>query len=378
MPEPDPHLPDRRAPIRVLIVEDDADHAFLVARLLEQDRAIDARIDRAGTIADALARLAATSYDAVILDLSLPDVGEGSTLTPIADAAPDAAVVVLTSVDDDDVAMGLVRGGAQDFLVKSEMNGELLGRSVRYAVGRKKTEIELRHTAERLRRTNEELTRFAHTVAHEVKTPLGVIATGLGLATSGGEGGENASLLAAAENAARDLARYVDELLRFAVDDDSVGSTPIDTESLFGEVLNVLRPVAEESGATIDRGDLPSVSGPPEAVRHLFVNLVANALKHGEARAIRVRVGGRRVGDRVEFAVEDSGRGVDPDDRERIFRMFDRGKKRRSRKPGNGIGLAFCQRVVTRLGGGIAVDESAELGGAAFRFDLPAANGAHQ
>ena len=101
----------------------------------------------------------------------------------------------------------------------------------------------------------------------------------------------------------------------------------------------------------------------------MFAALIDNALKFRSEAPPRIRVTASREGGFWTFAVADNGIGIEPDYHERIFRIFQR-LHPRSRHPGNGMGLALCQRIVERLGGRIWV-ESTPGEGATFRFTLP-------
>jgi two-component system cell cycle response regulator len=93
-------------------------------------------IERAGSLAEALARLAAKHYDLVLLDLELPDSEGLDTFRDLHAAVPGMPIVVLTNLDDGDVAISSVRLGAEDYLVKSETTPPLLRRALRHAVER--------------------------------------------------------------------------------------------------------------------------------------------------------------------------------------------------------------------------------------------------
>lgn len=121
---------------RVLLVEDDAAHARLTAMQLAE--AGFAQADHADTLAAALQSLAATPCDAILLDLGLPDAQGLEGLRQILAAAPDTPVLVLTSADDDEQATLAVRMGAQDFLIKSQVDARRLHRAIGYGVERKK------------------------------------------------------------------------------------------------------------------------------------------------------------------------------------------------------------------------------------------------
>lgn len=130
---PDPADPAIGGPIAVLLVEDDDGDALLVEEHLA-DAGLDVRLARARSLDEATTLL---DVDCVLLDLGLPDaVGLGALERLLAAGAP--AVVVLTGRTDTGTGLQAVAAGAQDYLVKGEVDGELLSRSVRYAVQRRR------------------------------------------------------------------------------------------------------------------------------------------------------------------------------------------------------------------------------------------------
>lgn len=130
---PDPADPLDGGTITLLLVEDDDGDALLVEEHLS-DAGLDVRLVRARSLDEAVARL---DVDCVLLDLGLPDaVGLDALQRLLAAGAP--AVVVLTGRTDTGTGLEAVSAGAQDYLVKGEVDGELLGRSVRYAVQRRR------------------------------------------------------------------------------------------------------------------------------------------------------------------------------------------------------------------------------------------------
>jgi serine phosphatase RsbU (regulator of sigma subunit) len=152
-----PHAgaPTRALPI--LLVEDDHGDAVLVQASLAEAGVPDDAITWTRTLADALAALA-TSPRCILLDLGLPDADGYTAVHKMVAAAPDTPVIVLTGRQERDGVEALA-AGAQDYLVKGQVTGELLERSLRYAVSRKHAEL----TASELRlkeRQNEENSRL--------------------------------------------------------------------------------------------------------------------------------------------------------------------------------------------------------------------------
>ncbi|GMV07547.1 MAG: hypothetical protein AMXMBFR53_38220 [Gemmatimonadota bacterium] len=129
--------PLRQRPIKVLLVESDREYLDQLRGRLGDVRA-GAGIDMewAGELSQALSRLTQGGIDAVLLDLDLPDSKGMVTFERTYAFAPDVPVVVLTDEEDEEVAVSTVQGGAQDYLVKSEVGPAVLARAVRHAIER--------------------------------------------------------------------------------------------------------------------------------------------------------------------------------------------------------------------------------------------------
>jgi PAS domain S-box-containing protein len=134
---------------RVLLVEDNPADARLIEMLLGEVRWRRFRLERAETLAEAFRRLESNRFEAILLDLSLPDSLGLPTLESVHARVPELPIVVMTGLDDDDVALRGVHEGAQDYLVKGRVNGELVARSILYAVERRRTEKAQREAKER-------------------------------------------------------------------------------------------------------------------------------------------------------------------------------------------------------------------------------------
>ena len=122
--------------LHALLVEDDDAYATMLQRELAAESGLPVSVERVRSLSDALLRLSAGAFDAVLLDLGLPDSSGLETFGRLQHAAGDTPIVVLTASDDDGLAVAAVHAGAQDYLVKSATDAALLGRSLRYACER--------------------------------------------------------------------------------------------------------------------------------------------------------------------------------------------------------------------------------------------------
>ena len=133
-------------PMKILLIEDDRAYARLIREMLVKAGA-ELSLDVADRLSAGLERLEDDGVDVVLLDLGLPDSQGLETLAHVRAAAPETAVVVTTGLDDDALAAEAVREGAQDYLVKGQVDCNLLVRSMCYAIERKRAEETIRHLA---------------------------------------------------------------------------------------------------------------------------------------------------------------------------------------------------------------------------------------
>lgn len=148
-------------PIRLLLVEDGAPDALLLKYMLADVVEESFDVTHVERMADAVNRLATACFDAILLDLSLPDSRGVDTVARINAVAPHVPIVVMTGLDDKNTAMEAVRVGAQDFLIKGHSGGWLVARSIRYAIERKQAEQQLKTMNETLERRVAERTATA-------------------------------------------------------------------------------------------------------------------------------------------------------------------------------------------------------------------------
>ena len=132
------NLPE--AAVRVLLIEDNPGDAGLVRAMLSEAPGVEFRVERVDALLPGMVRIGRGEIDIVLLDLSLPDSQGLAGLTAIRNAAPSIPVVVLTGLADEDVAHEAVRCGAQDYLIKGELSGGALARTLSYAVLRQRNQ----------------------------------------------------------------------------------------------------------------------------------------------------------------------------------------------------------------------------------------------
>ncbi|MBW2732390.1 MAG: response regulator [Deltaproteobacteria bacterium] len=153
-----PHTP---LSVDVLLVEDNPGDRDLVSEYLEQVGG-SFRLDYAGSLSEALDKLDASEFDAVLLDLGLPDSVGLDTFTRIHINKPDVPFIVITGLDDERVGIEAVRGGAQDYLVKKHLDPWVVARAIRYAIERHEAALKIEHlnqVLQAVRRVNQLIVR---------------------------------------------------------------------------------------------------------------------------------------------------------------------------------------------------------------------------
>lgn len=129
-------------PIRVLLFEDEQGQAYLFQHMLSELKSPQFTVTWVEELRLGLSHLASGSVDVIVLDLSLPDSVGLKTFSRLHGLHPTVPVVVLTGLDDEATGLAIVQAGAQDYLIKGQVNGPLLARSLSYAIERKRAEAE--------------------------------------------------------------------------------------------------------------------------------------------------------------------------------------------------------------------------------------------
>jgi signal transduction histidine kinase len=175
------------------------------------------------------------------------------------------------------------------------------------------------------------------------------------------------------------MQRLVDTLLDIARLEKgamALSMGPMDLGALVEDTVADLSPLAERGDVTLDSRlaeDLPLALADQDVVERVLVNLMDNALKFTPPDG-RVWVEARAEGENVQVDVVDTGDGVPPEERTRVFEKFTRGRARRGSQGGAGLGLTFCQMAVEAHGGRIWIEDGPDGKGSRFIFTLPQAH----
>jgi signal transduction histidine kinase len=234
--------------------------------------------------------------------------------------------------------------------------------------------IQLADAAEELTRSNRDLEQFAYVASHDLQEPLRKVTSFCQLLQQryGGQLDERADqYIEFAVDGAKRMQALINDLLAFSrVGRLSGEFEEVDLARPAKRALDNLSERIEETGATVEVGELPTVCGEPNLLAAVFQNLIGNALKFRRAdEPPLVRVTAIEGPESWEIAVADNGIGIAPEYAERVFVIFQR-LHTKDAYTGTGIGLALCRRIIEHHDGHIWVDP-AVASGTTIRFTLP-------
>lgn len=373
---------------RILLVEDNPGDARILRELLREARSLPFELTHVERLEAARAHMQGAGADVVLLDLSLPDAHGLETVRAMLEAAPGAPIIVLTGLDDDTTAVQAVQAGAQDFLVKGNVDGPLLARAVRYAMERKRLEVEraqllasereARATAEAAVRGRDEVLRV---VAHDLGNSLSaVLVTTTVLRrivpeeVAGGQARRRVENIRALVEQMQRLRQDLLDAALLEAGQLTIAPGPSGPSTLVEQSLERYAPVAEErSIELIDRvaPGLPRVLADEPRLLQVIANLLTNALKFTPPGGT-IEVGAERDSAMVRFFVRDTGPGIPPENLERLFDRF--WTTRQGNPFGAGLGLAIARGIVEAHGGRMGVQSEAGTG-SEFWFQVPVAEG---
>jgi PAS domain S-box-containing protein len=235
------------------------------------------------------------------------------------------------------------------------------------------TEKILRADTEDLKRSNKDLEEFAYVAAHDLREPLVGIAANLKLFQRRCRNGFDAEAHKFVSRAL-EIALRMDLLIQSLLSYSRLGVASrsmeaVDCNVLLHRAMSNLAAAIQESGAKITTAFLPTVRGNRSQIVQLFQNLLSNAIKFAGDGPLEIRIGAARDESGWRFSVRDNGIGIEPPYFDRVFRMFQR-LEASSERPGSGIGLANCRKIVEHHGGRIWV-ESEPGKGSTFFFTIP-------
>jgi len=306
--------------------------------------------------------------DIILLDIMMPGLNGYDVCRQLKadETTQDIPVIFLSALDEVFNKLEAFSIGGVDYVTKPFEPKEVLARV--------ETHLKIRRLQQQLEAQNTELKAFAHTVAHDLKSPLAVVLgyTGMLLEDlSEMVPAETVAFLEKVDTETHRVAKIVDELLLLAgIGEQVVEITAVDTKFVIPLTLDRLQIMIKEYEAEIIQPDTwPIAQGYEPWLEEVWANYISNAVKYG-GRPPKITLGATPLDDdMIQFWVQDDGPGLSPEDQSKLFAKFSRVDTDQTK--GHGLGLSIVKRIVQRLGGEVGVES--EVGqGSKFYFTLPA------
>lgn len=355
------------AGLRVLLVEDNPGDARLLEEALVEAGLPRRNLSWVNSARGAVTRLAEGGIDVALLDLTLPDVAGEATLDLVLRSAGEAPVVVLTGSQDGRLASAALHQGAQDYLLKGQIDPKTILRTLRYAVERHRARREIERLREEQLRLKDE---FLSILSHDLRSPMHAIT----LALSSLRGGLSAELGPAqrecveiASQSAAQLQRMLEDLFdlsRARAGRLSVECRPCSVRAVLLATVQGLSGKARAKGVRLEL-DLPEEL--PEAIadltrlRQVVTNLIENALRWTPGGGlVQLLVASAEA--EVTIQVVDTGVGMKAEELARAFEPFFRAEASAGGREGLGLGLSICHQLVERMQGRITMESEPGAG----------------
>lgn len=362
-------------PGTILLIEDDPDIAAAVCAVFGNQ---DATIEICPTLAEGLAYLAAADrqeLDIILLDLGLPDSDGIETIFAVRQVCRDLPIIVMTGEAKEEIAIRALLSGADDYLIKDETYPKLLRRHARFAVERKRESNALKKARDGAEEATKLKDKFVSLVAHDLRTPIGVIKGFADLMLDDDMSAEHRSsvqTIAEQSNELLDLINNLLDLGRLQTGMVCPQKAFYDAFFLIDSVMARIAMDAEKKGVTLENTIEKGIRlfADKRLFSQVMQNLLTNAVKFSQS-GDTIRLSAVNEG-RVRIAVHDEGVGIDELRRENLFRLEKKvSTTGTAGEVGTGFGLPLSQQIMEAHGGTLRV-ETQEGAGSTFYAELPA------
>ncbi|MCC6978936.1 MAG: hybrid sensor histidine kinase/response regulator [Candidatus Melainabacteria bacterium] len=354
--------------LAILLIEDDPIFAAALQALLKRKSIFTFDLLHATTFAQADKVLLQTQFDVILLDLTLPDVSGLDTLHAVRKRGVSCPVIILTGRDEEDLGIQAMKAGAQDYLLKGEIDGRLLSRAITHAIERARLIYERED--------------FLATLTHDLKNPLigaNRVIELLAERKIGDLNDEQVNLLTHIKNSNWTLLTLIGNLLevyRFEKDLDTLYFEHTNLMQIVNNCMKEIAPIAFDRNIQVTKEIADEseaiVLADADSLSRVLRNLLDNALKYTPSGG-QVKVSVSSSDDIVQLSVSDTGPGIPEEDRKHLFERFWRGRASRRHTPGTGLGLYLCQQIISMHKGKISCTCPSEVG-TSFVVELPREN----
>lgn len=356
--------------MKLLLVEDDEDDYVLTQGLLEDIIAGEYSLTWASTPQEARRHFARNNHDLCMMDYRLGSEDGLSLLREAPRLGFKGPIIMLTGQDNKQLDQEALNAGAEDYLVKSQLNAQGLARAIRYALTRREMEAE---RVERLRAETENRSKseFLAHLSHELRTPLTAILGYTDLLLAADQAPDKNHLQIIKRNG-----RHLLSLLNDVLDLSKIEAGKLEIEQLdvylhsfVNEICSLISVNAQDKNLRLNvvaKTALPvKIKTDPTRLRQILLNLLGNAIKFTEKGEVSLYIAEAHVRNKtfLRFSIRDTGIGISKNDIDRLFKPFTQVTNTlTSRQQGTGLGLAISRQLALCLGGNISVKSQPGVG----------------
>ena len=357
----------------ILIVDDRKENLLATEKVL---KSLDAVIFKANSGNEALSLMLRHKFAVVLLDVQMPEMDgfEVAMLMQEHESMRCIPIVFVTAISKEEkYASQAAEIGAVDYIFKP-INPDILRSKVKVYLD---IYVQREHILKLngvLRKSNEELERFAYICSHDMQEPVRMMNSYGGLLEKNAAGvldEKGKKYLGFIISNAQRMQKMIQDILTFSrIGREEVKMEQVDCNAIMREVLAEFETVIKEKRARTLCDRMPTLETSPTLMRVVLQNLLGNALKFQDgSRPPEVTIKAERQNSCWRFVVRDNGIGIDPLFHHKIFTIFQR-LHRKEDYPGTGIGLSICKKFIELCGGTIGF-ESVSGQGTTFFFTLP-------
>ncbi|MGF1487334.1 MAG: ATP-binding protein [Prochloraceae cyanobacterium] len=401
--------------LSLLVIDDEEVDRMAIFRAIAKSN-LTADITEASNAEDGFSILEKKNFDCILLDYDLPDLDGLNVLKKIQEKKIDAPVVTITGQGTESIAVELMKAGATDYLIKSEMTAESLEKSLRNSLriyraekaaaiatqkliesndnlqrvnqilNNKNLQLEqqqqqIKSQNKRLRELSQLKSQFLANMSHEMRTPMNAI---MGFSQMllrhypDPLSQQQEDIISRIFNNSKHLLGMLNEVLDFSKIESGkvkLNLEKFDLSELVKQTVEEVRSLAVEKKLTLEveinlQKEQIKVVNDREYLRRILFNLLSNAIKFTNSGNVLVKLE-QIASQRVEIAIIDTGIGIAPENLKPIFEAFHQEDLTLSRKhSGTGLGLAISNKLVKMMQGKITVES--QLGkGSIFKVQLP-------
>lgn len=370
--------------IRVLLIDDDEDDYLLTRYLLAEIREPVYDLTWISLAEEALPAIERREHDICLLDYRLNGCTGLELLQTALARGCEMPVIMLTGRGDHHIDIEAMQAGATDYLVKGKIDAQLLERSIRYAIERKRAEAErtqLLLRAEKARlaeEANRAKDDFIATISHELRSPLNVMLGWVRLMRKGNLDEETMlHALDVLERNTRVQSEVIEDLLdisRIVAGKLTLNMVQVELPPVIEAAIEDMRPAVEAKNIRLHHNldkDVGVISGDPQRLHQIVWNLLSNAIKFTPAGG-KIEISLMRAGSHACIQVRDTGEGISEDFLPFVFERFRQAPTTDNRThKGLGVGLAIVRHLMQMHGGTIAAESAGQGQGALFTIMFP-------